>query len=554
MKKGSGWQPLGKPSSPAAPNPQLTLSPFGRLARTHALGATGDGAVALALAGSIFFNVSPSAARTSIALYLVLTIAPFAVVTPLIGPLIDRMKGGRRGMVMASLVGRLVLAVLMVRYVNSLVLFPLAFGLLVLQKAYAVAKSAMVPRLVASPRELVEANSKLALLSAISGTAGVAVASLFNFLGGAQWAMALAALVYAVGAVQSVAVPKVVIADEGPADVELAEVRGATIRLAGSAMALQRAFIGFVTFLLAFNIRGGDQGIDLVPEGAAVGVGGALALGRDVVSDPPPPFWHFGVVAAAAAAGALIGARMAPVLRNRVKEEWMLLGSLVLSGSSAAVAALTGGIGGAFVIALGVSVAVASGKLAFDSLVQRDAPDANYGRWFATFEARFQLAWVIGAFLPVIIAFRGDTGVTVGYTVVAVAGLVAALLYFGLTRPRFAARLRRMMEPARARAGRRRGAPPAPGAQPPSVDHTSVIGDPPVVDDLTSVFGDPPAAADDTAILASPAPTATDGVSSPDAAADEPAAEPPAPAAPWGDPVAPTISSVDGVEIDEPLR
>ena len=76
MSTGSGWQPLSKPSAPAARNIHLTLSPFGRLARTHALAASGDGAIALALAGSIFFNISPSAARTSIALYLVLTIAP----------------------------------------------------------------------------------------------------------------------------------------------------------------------------------------------------------------------------------------------------------------------------------------------------------------------------------------------------------------------------------------------------------------------------------------------------------------------------------------------
>ena len=42
-------------------------------------------------------------------------------------------------------------------------------------------------------------------------------------------------------------------------------------------------------------------------------------------------------------------------------------------------------------------------KLAFDSLVQRDAPDANRGRSFARFETRFQLVWVIGALLPLLL-------------------------------------------------------------------------------------------------------------------------------------------------------
>ena len=36
------------------------------------------------------------------ALYLALTMAPFAVVAPLIGPALDRMRGGRRLMVIGA--------------------------------------------------------------------------------------------------------------------------------------------------------------------------------------------------------------------------------------------------------------------------------------------------------------------------------------------------------------------------------------------------------------------------------------------------------------------
>jgi hypothetical protein len=61
-------------------------------------------------------------------------------------------------------------------------------------------------------------------------------------------------------------------------------------------------------------------------------------------------------------------------------------------------------------LATAVGVANGAGKLAFDSIVQRDAPDAVRGRTFARFETRFQLAWVVGAALPVAVHVPIDVG------------------------------------------------------------------------------------------------------------------------------------------------
>ncbi|NNE72482.1 MAG: hypothetical protein HKN26_02360, partial [Acidimicrobiales bacterium] len=97
MNSAQGWQPLQEPKN--LKNAAVRLSPFTRLARTHALGSAADGIVAVALAGSIFFSIDPSAARWRVGLYLLCTITPFAIVTPLIGPAIDRLKGGRRSMI-----------------------------------------------------------------------------------------------------------------------------------------------------------------------------------------------------------------------------------------------------------------------------------------------------------------------------------------------------------------------------------------------------------------------------------------------------------------------
>ena len=74
-------------------------------------------------------------------------------------------------------------------------------------------------------------------------------------------------------------------------------------------------------------------------------------------------------------------------------------------------AAWLGGLAASMLLAAIVAVVSTAGRLAFDSLVQRDAPDANRGRSFAAFELRFQLVWVVGAVIPVLISIPLDGGV-----------------------------------------------------------------------------------------------------------------------------------------------
>ena len=50
----------------------------------------------VALADSLFLSIDPSAARGRVLLFLVISFAPFLVIAPLIGPVIDRAAGGRR--------------------------------------------------------------------------------------------------------------------------------------------------------------------------------------------------------------------------------------------------------------------------------------------------------------------------------------------------------------------------------------------------------------------------------------------------------------------------
>jgi hypothetical protein len=321
--------------------------------------------------------------------------APFAVVAPLVGPALDRAAGGRRWMVVGASAGRSLVCLFMVREVDSLLLFPLAFLLLVLAKSHQVAKSALVPTTVRSHEGLVEANSKLSLLSGVMGFLAAMPGGLLLQVGGSEWVLGLAAVVFAAAAAVAWQLPRVQVAPEPESDAGRAELRSGGVLLAATAMGLLRGVVGFTTFLLAFALR---------TDGS--------------------PTWHFGVVLAASGAGGLAGAALAPVLRRTIVEERILTGLLVVVAAIAAVSAWLGGVVGATVLALVVALGAAGAKQAFDSIVQRDAPDANRGRSFARFETRFQLIWVAGAIVGII-----PMPMWVGFLLVAAIAAFAAVSY-----------------------------------------------------------------------------------------------------------------------------
>ena len=69
-----------------------------------------DAMITVALAGTVFFGASPHAQRGNVLLYLLITMAPFAVVAPVIGPVLDRLQHGRRWTMAGTAIGRAVLA------------------------------------------------------------------------------------------------------------------------------------------------------------------------------------------------------------------------------------------------------------------------------------------------------------------------------------------------------------------------------------------------------------------------------------------------------------
>ena len=194
MSGAGGWSPVREPRDPRSPDVagSRRVTNFMRLARVHALSAAGDAMIAVALADSLFFSVDPDAARSRVLLYLFLTLTPFAVVAPLIGPAVDRAPGGRRLLIVLLNAGRTMTVFFMIGNLDSGLLFPLAFAALVLGKGYAVAKASVVPATARSETELVNRNSRLAVLSGVAGLVGGVPAWLIQRYAGSDWVMGVA--------------------------------------------------------------------------------------------------------------------------------------------------------------------------------------------------------------------------------------------------------------------------------------------------------------------------------------------------------------------------
>ena len=372
MSTPAGWDPMQtrkhRPGADA-----FHLSPFARLARSHVFVAAGDALVTIALANSLFFDLDPNDARWKVFLYLALTMAPLALVAPFIGPVLDRSVGGRRWMIVGVNAGRAIVCLIMIDDLNGLLLFPEAFAVLAMGKAYAVSRSAVVPTVVRSDAELVEANSKLQLLSGIAVPLAAVPAAIAFVIAGSEGVLVLAVIAFAIATLAALRIPRTQVAAAPATAAEAAELRGAGIRLAASAMGLVRGIVGFLTFLLLFELRDGAT-------------------------------WMIGAVLVVTGAGALLGSAVAPRLRRSHPEERMLMTLLAVAVAGGLIAAWVGGLAASMLLAGLVAVVSTAGRLAFDSLVQRDAPDANRGRSFARFELRFQVVWVVGAVIPVLIS------------------------------------------------------------------------------------------------------------------------------------------------------
>ncbi|HEX3750782.1 MAG TPA: MFS transporter [Streptosporangiaceae bacterium] len=426
-----------------------------------AAGSAGDAFVAVALAGTVFFNTSLHEARSQVVLYLVLTMAPFALLAPFIGPMLDRVRQGRRYILMGTLLARGLLCWAMSGAVSGdpITLFPAAFGVLVLQKAYSITRSSVTPRLLPPSISLVTANARNGLAATIASTIAAPVAFGIEHYIGAPWVLRIGTLVYLGATVLGARVPdhvdETVTVAAAPATATAAApgepptaaetpyltppIEEATADLGantaperpppapgksrrglrslgpvvGEAVwtnAAVRVFAGFMVFFLAFLLRSSHFH----------GFSQNEALGALVF---------------AAAAGGLIGTGAGALFRSRVPQS-MAFGVLVISIAACAFSAVVFNLGTALIVAFVASVGTVLAKLALDSTIQREIPEDVRTSTFAVSETVHQVSWVAGGLAGVLISITGSGPAGLGIATAVLAAALVLLITFRRRRRR----------------------------------------------------------------------------------------------------------------------
>ncbi len=437
-----------------------------QLIELTAAGSVGDAFVAVGLAGTLFFNTSVTQARGRVALALIITMAPFALLAPFVGPMLDRVQHGRRYIMIGTMLARGLLCWSMagaVQYHDTLTLLPSAFGILVLQKAYGVTRASVTPRLLPEEITLVTANARCALATLIAASAGVPFAAGIDYVAGhdatgAAWVLRVGTVLYLAGMVPGFRLPSGVdepaedqaeearqagqshgqhpdgrpadgrtadgstadgrTADGRTADGQQADKRRRRVRrklfprpvgpVVGEAIGANitlRAYSGFMIFFLAFILR-------TVHFGA---VSDKLALGEMIT---------------AVAVGGFIGTAIGAALRSRAPQA-IVFGMLAVTFVVTTLCAAYFGLWAAVIVAFAAAVGQTLVKLALDSIVQREISADVRSSTFAASETLHQLSWVIGGLLGLLMS---TTNSGVAGLAVAAAGLAVSLCSLLLAR------------------------------------------------------------------------------------------------------------------------
>ncbi|GAA1992048.1 MFS transporter [Amycolatopsis minnesotensis] len=383
----------------------------GLTALTYAvlLNYASDAAMMIALANTLF--ISPTSADSSkgkVALYLFVTIAPFALVAPVIGPALDKIQRGRRLAMCVSSAGQAVMAVIMALHFDDWGLYPAALGMMVLSKSFTVLKAAVTPRVVPPDITLSKTNARLTVFGLVGGGVFGALAAGFNGIFGPSGALWFTGVICVAAAVQSMRIPSWVEVTEGEVPASLSahpekkkrQPMGRQVVVALWGNGAVRVVTGFLLMFPAFVVKAEAQGTDRSP------VMQLLLLG---------------IVGAAAGAGGFAGNALGSRLHFG-KPDQVVLACVSAAFGACVLAAILPGLGTAAIVGLIGAGASALAKISLDAVIQDDLPEESRASAFGRSETVLQLAWCIGGAMGLLL----PTTFWIGFLAVSI------LLAFGL--------------------------------------------------------------------------------------------------------------------------
>ncbi|MFF3487512.1 MFS transporter [Streptomyces sp. NPDC002701] len=403
-------------------------SGLGKLIELHGVNGAGDMMITVALASTVFFSVPTDEARGRVALYLAITMAPFTLLAPVIGPLLDRLPHGRRAAMAGAFMARAFMALLLSGAVvtGSIELYPAALGVLVASKAYGVVRSAVVPRLLPPSFSLVKANSRVTLGGLLATGVAAPIGAGLQALG-PRYPLYGAFVIFVAGTFLSFSLPHKVDSAKGEDKALLAadeqhlrgphrkqpkrpglRTVGTGVTHALAANAALRGLSGFLIFFLAFLLR----------EHPLAGVSAAVSLG---------------IVGVSAGVGNALGTAVGAALRSRAPELIIVTVVAVVLGV-AITAAVFFGVLLVAVLAAFAGFAQALSKLSLDALIQRDVPELVRTSAFARSETLLQMAWVVGGAIGIALPLNGTLGMAVAATIIAAGWLTTVRGLLGAAR------------------------------------------------------------------------------------------------------------------------
>ncbi|OXM65060.1 MFS transporter [Amycolatopsis vastitatis] len=342
-----------------------------------------DAAMAIALANTLFFAATSGESKGKVALYLLITIAPFALVAPVIGPALDKVQRGRRLAMCASSIGQGLMAVVMALHFDDWLLYPAALGMMVLSKSFTVLKAAVTPRVLPSEITLSKTNARLTTFGLVAAGVFGALASGVNAITGSAGALWFTALICVAAAVQSMRIPAWVEATEGevptslwahPKEKKRRQPMGRHIVVALWGNGSVRVLTGFLMMFAAFAVKAQTEG------------------------SGQTPFMQLlllGVIGVAAGAGGFLGNALGSRLHFGSPDQ-VIVGCVAGCVLAALVATVLPGLATAAIVGLIGATASALAKISLDAVIQEDLPEESRASAFGRSETVLQLAWCLG--------------------------------------------------------------------------------------------------------------------------------------------------------------